>query len=122
VTGFGSGSSRLGAGARRLRAGITRFDALALTASVVVAALLRIPGIEARGRFDADQGHDMLTLLRFTQDGVVPLLGPKTSVGEFHHGAFYYYLLAPSAAASNADPLAVTLFLALLGIAAPPAM
>ena len=96
---------------------MTRFDRLALTASVAVAALLRIPGLDARGRFDADQGHDMLTLLTFTRDGVVPLLGPRTSVGEFHHGALYYFLLAPSAAISNADPVAVTAFLALLGIA-----
>ncbi len=97
---------------------MTTFDRLALSASVGIAALMRIPGIDARGRFDADQGHDMLTLLRLTQGGIVPLLGPKTSVGEFHHGAFYYFLLAPSAAISNADPVVVTALLALLGIAA----
>jgi 4-amino-4-deoxy-L-arabinose transferase-like glycosyltransferase len=39
-------------------------------------------------------------------------------VGEFHHGAFYYYLLAPSAAVSGADPVVVTVFLAFLGIGA----
>jgi Dolichyl-phosphate-mannose-protein mannosyltransferase len=83
-----------------------------------VAALLRLPGIAARGRFDADQGHDMATLVAFTRDGVIPLLGPRTSVGEFHHGAFYYFLLAPAAALSNGDPVAVTAFIALLGIAA----
>ena len=60
----------------------------------------------------------MLTLVAFTRDGVVPLLGPRTSVGEFHHGAFYYFLLAPAAALSNGDPVAVTAFLALLGIGA----
>jgi hypothetical protein len=97
---------------------VSRFDRLALALSVTLAALLRIPGIDARGRFDADQGHDMLTLLAFVRDGVVPLLGPKTSVGEFHHGAFYYDLLAPAAAISNADPVVVTAFLALLGIGA----
>jgi hypothetical protein len=97
---------------------VTRFDWLALITALAVAALLRLPGIDARGTFDADQGHDMLTLAAFTRDGVVPLLGPKTSVGEFHHGAFYYFLLAPAAAISNADPVAVTAFIALLGIAA----
>ncbi len=60
----------------------------------------------------------MLTLVAFTRDGVVPLLGPRTSVGDFHHGAFYYFLLAPAAALSNGDPVAVTAFLALIGIAA----
>ena len=95
-----------------------RFDWFALLAVVALAALLRLPGIDARGEFDADQGHDMLALVAFTQDGVVPLLGPRTSVGEFHHGAFYYFLLAPAAALALGDPVAVTIFLALLGIAA----
>jgi 4-amino-4-deoxy-L-arabinose transferase-like glycosyltransferase len=97
---------------------VTTFDRLSLLAVVAMAAVLRIPGIDARGQFDADQGHDMATLVAFTRDGVVPLLGPRTSVGEFHHGALYYYLLAPSAAVSGGDPVAVTLFIALLGIGA----
>ena len=95
-----------------------RREALALAAILVAAALLRLPGLADRGQFDADQGHDMLTLAAFTRDGVVPLLGPKTSVGEFHHGAFYYFLLAPAAAVSNDDPVVVTGWLALLGIGA----
>ena len=97
---------------------MTWFDRLSLLGVTLVAAFLRLPGIDARGRFDADQGHDMLTLVAFTRDGIVPLLGPKTSVGEFHHGAFYYFLLAPAAGLSNGDPVAVTAFLALLGIGA----
>jgi 4-amino-4-deoxy-L-arabinose transferase-like glycosyltransferase len=97
---------------------VTRREALALVGVLVVAALLRLPGLESRGQFDADQGHDMRTLAAFTREGVVPLLGPKTSVGEFHHGAFYYFLLAPAAALSNDDPVAVTGWLALLGIGA----
>lgn len=97
---------------------MSRFDRLTLLAITAIAALLRLPGIDGRGRFDADQGHDMRTLVAFTRDGIVPLLGPRTSVGEFHHGAFYYFLLAPASALSNGDPVAVTAFLALLGIAA----
>ncbi|HYK94573.1 MAG TPA: phospholipid carrier-dependent glycosyltransferase [Candidatus Dormibacteraeota bacterium] len=85
---------------------------------VALAALLRLPGLASRGRFDADQGHDMATLVAFVRNGVVPLLGPRTSVGEFHHGAFYYVLLAPAAGLSNGDPVVVTAFIALLGIAA----
>jgi hypothetical protein len=105
-------------GAQPVQSSMTTFDRISLLSVVGMAALLRIPGIDARGQFDADQGHDMATLVAFTRDGVVPLLGPRTSVGEFHHGAFYYYLLAPSAAISGGDPVAVTLFIALLGIAA----
>ena len=97
---------------------MSRFDRLSLLAITAVAAFLRLPGIDVRGKFDADQGHDMLTLMAFTRDGVWPLLGPKTSVGDFHHGAFYYYLLAPAAAISNDDPVVVTAWIALLGIGA----
>ena len=96
----------------------SRLEWLALAGVIVLAAALRLPGLADRGRFDADQGHDMLTLAAFTREGEVPLLGPKTSVGEFHHGAFYYFLLAPAAAVSDDDPVIVTGWLALLGIAA----
>jgi len=100
------------------RSRLSRFDALALAAVLVVAALLRLPGLAQRGTFDSDQGHDMLTLAALTRQGEVPLLGPKTSVGEFHHGAFYYFLLAPAAAVSDDDPVVVMGWLALMGIAA----
>ena len=58
----------------------------------------------------------MLVLRSFVVDGVVPLLGPPTSIGTFHHGALYYWLLAPAAWLSGSDPMAVTAFIALAGI------
>jgi Dolichyl-phosphate-mannose-protein mannosyltransferase len=61
----------------------------------------------------------MLVLRSFVQDGVVPLLGPPTSIGDVHHGAWYYYLLSPAAFLTGGDsPLAVVLEIALAGIAA----
>ena len=45
------------------------------------------PALATRGMWDADQGHDMLVLRAFVRDGVVPLLGPPTSIGDVHHGA-----------------------------------
>ena len=45
------------------------------------------PTSRRAGTWDADQGHDMLVLRAFVRDGVVPLLGPPTSIGDFHHGA-----------------------------------
>jgi 4-amino-4-deoxy-L-arabinose transferase-like glycosyltransferase len=49
----------------------------------------------------------------------VPLLGPPTSIGDVHHGAWYYYLLSPAAAITGGDsPLAVVALIALVGIAA----
>lgn len=86
---------------------------------VLLAAALRLPNLATRGTWDADQGHDMLMLRALVRDGVVPLLGPPTSIGDVHHGAVYYYLLAPAAFLTGGDsPLAVVGFIALAGIAA----
>ena len=86
---------------------------------LVLAALLRLPDLATRGTWDADQGHDMLMLRALVRDGVIPLLGPPTSIGDVHHGALYYYLLSPAAFLTGGDsPLAVTALIALAGIAA----
>src|SRR5450756_3043242 len=108
----------------RGRAHVTRGSARARDLAVlggllVIAALLRLPGLTGRGTWDADQGNDMATLQAFVTHGVVPLLGPPTSIGNVHHGALYYYLLAPAAIpAGGTDPTAVVLLIALAGIAA----
>jgi 4-amino-4-deoxy-L-arabinose transferase-like glycosyltransferase len=94
-------------------------DLAILAGVLIVAALLRLPGLAERGGWDSDQGVDMATLQSFVTHGVVPLLGPQTSIGNVHHGALYYYLLAPAAIpASGTDPTAVVLWIALGGIAA----
>jgi hypothetical protein len=94
-------------------------DVLALGGLLAVAAILRLPDLASRGTWDGDQGHDMLVVRALLRDGVVPLIGPPTSIGDFHHGALYYYLLAPSALPNGGDsPLAVVAFIALAGIAA----
>ncbi len=86
---------------------------------VVLAALLRLPNLATRGTWDGDQGHDMLVLRALVRDGTIPLLGPPTSLGDVHHGAFYYYLLSPAALLTGGDsPLAVVTLIALAGIAA----
>ncbi len=94
-------------------------DRFALPALLLLAAALRLPDLATRGTWDGDQGHDMLVLRTLVRDGVVPLLGPPTSIGEVHHGAWYYYLLSPAAALTGGDsPLAVVAVIALAGIAA----
>ena len=96
-----------------------RREVLALPGLLLLAAALRLPDLATRGTWDADQGHDMLMLRALVRDGVVPLLGPPTSIGDVHHGALYYYLLAPAAALTGGDsPLAVVAWIALAGIAA----
>ncbi len=103
--------------ARAGRALLAR-DRLVLVAVLALAAAARFPALATRGDFDGDQGHDMLTLLRLVRDGQIPLLGPPTSIGDFHHGAAYYFLLAPLAWISGSDPLAVMAGIATLGVAA----
>jgi hypothetical protein len=94
-------------------------DVIALVGLLLLAAILRLPDLATRGTWDGDQGHDMLVLRSLVRDGVVPLLGPPTSIGDFHHGALYYYVLAPSALPGGGDsPLAVVAFITLAGIAA----
>ncbi len=85
---------------------------------MAIAALLRLPGLAARGTWDADQGHDMLVLWRMVHDQQIPLLGPPTSIGDFHHGALYYYLLAPFAWISNGNPTVVVAAIAIGGVVA----
>ena len=60
----------------------------------------------------------MLVLRALVTTGELPLLGPPTSIGDFHHGVLYYYLLAPAAALTGADPLGVVGAIALAGVAA----
>jgi 4-amino-4-deoxy-L-arabinose transferase-like glycosyltransferase len=87
-----------------------------LGAILALAAILRFVALPGRGTWDSDQAHDMLTLMAFVRDGVFPLVGPPTSIGDFHHGAAYYYLLAPSAWLGNGDPAIVVGEIAVLGV------
>ena len=101
------------------RSAARRLEPWVLPALLVLAALLRLPDLATRGTWDGDQGHDMLVLRSFVRDGVVPLLGPPTSIGDVHHGAWYYFLLSPVAALTGGDsPLAVVAVIAVAGIAA----
>jgi 4-amino-4-deoxy-L-arabinose transferase-like glycosyltransferase len=95
----------------------SRGELLGLLGIVVLAAVLRLPGLDVRGAFDADQGHDMLVLAGILR-GDIPLLGPPTSIGTFHHGAVYYYALAPAVLLFGPDPVAVTGWIALWGVGA----
>ena len=82
---------------RIVSAGDTTLELLGLVAIVGLAVLLRFHDLASRGTWDSDQGHDMIVLEGFVRSAIWPLLGPPTSIGDFHHGALYYYLLAPSA-------------------------
>lgn len=96
----------------------TLLELVGFGAIVALAAVLRLVDLPIRGTWDADQGHDMLILRDLVVHGRIPLLGPPTSIGDFHHGMLYYVLLAPAALISGADPVAVAGWIALGGIAA----
>ena len=103
------------------RGGVTaiRWEVLVVAGLLLIAALLRFADLPTRGTWDGDQGHDMLVLRAFVRDGVVPLLGPPTSIGDVHHGAWYYYLLAPVAWLTGGDsPTAVVAVIATAGLVA----
>ncbi len=103
----------------RERGSTAALEWLVLPGLLLLAALTRLPALATRGTWDADQGHDMLVLRALVRDGVVPLLGPPTSIGDVHHGAWYYYLLSPAAVLTGGDsPQAVVALIALAGIAA----
>ncbi len=93
-------------------------DLVALGGVLIVAALLRLPGLATRAGWDADQGTEMLVLWRLVYDHVIPLVGPPTSIGDLHHGALYYFLLAPFAWISGDDPVLVSAAIAVAGVAA----
>ena len=93
-------------------------DLLVLAALAAIAAAARFTNLATRASWDSDQGHDMLVLRALVRDGTIPLLGPPTSIGDVHHGAVYYYLLAPAAFASGADPYWIAAFIAACGVGA----
>ena len=102
----------------RSAVGEATLDRLVLVGLLVLAAVLRLVDLPTRGTWDSDQGNDMLVLRGLVLDGRLPLLGPPTSIGDFHHGVLYYYLLAPAAALTGADPIGVVGAIALAGVAA----
>jgi hypothetical protein len=100
---------------RRPEHPLAGLELVGLGAIVVVAAILRFIDLPTRGVWDADQGHDMLVLQDLVLNGRIPLVGPPTSIGDFHHGVLYYFVLAPVAALSGADPVVVTAAIAFGG-------
>jgi 4-amino-4-deoxy-L-arabinose transferase-like glycosyltransferase len=92
-------------------------DGLILAAILAVAAVLRFVGLPGRGAWDDDQGDEMLAMLAWVRDGHAPLLGPVSSIGTAHHGVGFYWILAPSAFLTDANPVAAAATLAVVGIA-----
>lgn len=91
-------------------------DRLVLAAILALAAGLRLIALPRRGEWDDDQGIEMLAMLGWVRDGRIPLLGPVSSAPTVHHGAWFYWILAPGAFATDAHPMAAVATLAVIGI------
>jgi 4-amino-4-deoxy-L-arabinose transferase-like glycosyltransferase len=96
---------------------LARRDSLILTAIIVLATALRFVSLSRRGEWDDDQGNELLVMLHWARDGVVPLLGPVSSFGTAHHGVGFFWLLAPSALLTDTNPVAALATVALIGVA-----
>lgn len=97
-----------------------RLESATLTAIMAVGAWLRFYDFQNPVGWDSDQGTEMLALWHAVQTRQLPLLGPGSSVGGFHHGALYYDLLLPSAWLGNGDPRWVQAEISLLGLLVVP--
>lgn len=73
------------------------------------AAFLRLYRIENYG-YAGDQARDMLEVHQWLTSGKIPLQGPSTSMGTFHLGPLYYYLIAPFIIIFNNDPIGPVYF------------
>ncbi len=93
-------------------------DRLVVASLMLLAAAVRLPGLGGRGIFDSDQGNEMHAFLTIVSGTGLPLLGPGASVGEFHQGVMYFWLLAPFAALSGGDAMGPLLAVAAFGIGA----
>jgi hypothetical protein len=96
---------------------VIRRDALILAAILILATALRFVNLSGRGEWDDDQGNELLTMLHWVRDGEVPLLGPVSSFGAAHHGAGFFWLLAPSAFLTDTHPVAALATVAVVGVA-----
>lgn len=114
-----TGLRRAAEWSRNLVAG-HRLESAALTAIVAVGAWLRFYDFQNPVGWDSDQGTEMLALWHAAQTRQLPLLGPGSSVGGFHHGALYYDLLLPSAWLGNGDPRWVQAEISFLGLLVVP--
>lgn len=66
--------------------------------------------------FYGDQGRDLLEVHNWFKTGNIPLVGPITSVGNFHLGPFYYYLITPLTLILNFNPIAPVIFNLICGL------
>lgn len=98
-------------------------DERVITAAILIAILLvalavrvyRLPDLMVVG---GDQARDLIVVKHMIDNAEPALQGPIASVGTFHRGPAYYYLLAGAYFLGGGDPLAGTLLSVVMDLAA----
>lgn len=83
---------------------------------LLVSAVLRLRNFTQGYGFYIDQGQDLLAIRNWFISGKVPLQGIETSIGGFHMGPLYYYLIAPFVYLTSGDPIGPVLFFLIVGL------
>lgn len=81
-----------------------------------IASFLRFYNIVDFLHFANDEARDAFVVKNIFNKGSLPLLGPETSIGHFHLGPLFYYLLIPFFLVFNFHPISGAIMSALLGI------
>lgn len=92
-------------------------DILALTPIIILACYMRLDSIRDYQVFLGDQGRDVLVVKRMIVDGDWTFIGPTASVGGFHLGPLYYYLMIVPLSLTALDPVGPAIMVALFSIA-----
>lgn len=82
---------------------------------IVTAAVFRLWRINELTEFLGDQGRTGLVIYNAWKTKTVPLVGPTVLSGQYL-GPFFYYLIGPAFIIGRFNPVAPSIFMALLGI------
>lgn len=89
---------------------------LLLSVVTLLAFVLRVYNLPYEYGFYGDQGQDLLAVNNWFNTGVIPKVGILTSIGTFHMGPLYYYLVAPFVLLFNGDPFGPVVLFFLSGM------
>lgn len=92
-------------------------DLLVIIPIIIVASWFRLHDIREYQIFLGDQGRDALIVKRMLVDGDWTFIGPTASVGGFHLGPLYYYMMLLPLWLTNLDPVGPAIMVALFSIA-----
>ena len=90
---------------------------LALLATLILAACLRLHKIDQYMIFLGDEGRDAIIVKEMFTKHHFPAIGPPTSVGDIYLGPLYYYMMFIPMVLTNFNPVSASVMVALIGVA-----